>query len=85
MSDRDNKLFLEDIYLSIKKIDKYVKNLSFKDFKKDDKTVDAVIRNLEVLGEAAKNISREFKSKKSQIPWREMIVLRNKVFHNISV
>lgn len=49
--------------------------------KKNEKTVDAVVRNLEIIGEAAKNISQEFESKFPEIPWKEMISMRNKVSH----
>ncbi|MBU4485543.1 MAG: DUF86 domain-containing protein, partial [Candidatus Delongbacteria bacterium] len=65
----------------IQKIDEYIKGMSFEDFMKDTKTVDAVIRNFEVIGEASKNISQEIKDKYSDIPWLEMYLLRNKVSH----
>lgn len=81
MSKRDNELYLQDIYDSIRKIDKYVNGLELAEFKKDQKTIDAVVRNLEVLGEAAKYISSDFKKKNSHIPWREMVEMRNKVIH----
>ena len=50
--DRDYKLFLEDILESIQKIEKYTNNLTFEDFSQSDMVVDAVIRNLEIIGEA---------------------------------
>jgi uncharacterized protein with HEPN domain len=55
--------------------------LTFADFKKDYKTVDAVIRNFEIIGEASKNLPTEFKEKYNEIPWTEMYLLRNKVSH----
>lgn len=81
MSKRDNRLYLNDIYLSINKIISYVNGLSFDDFMKDGKTIDAVIRNLEIMGEAAGNVSSDLKSKNPDIPWREMVSMRNKVVH----
>lgn len=81
MSKRNIKLYLYDIDEAINKIDKYVKNLSFNNFVKDEKTVDAVIRNLEIIGEAASHVPEEFRSKHPKIPWYEIIGMRNKVVH----
>ncbi len=69
--NRDYKLFLEDILDSIKKIDKYITNLSLEGFINDEKTVDAVIRNFEIIGEASKNIPDEIQEKYNDIPWQE--------------
>ena len=63
------------------KIAEYIEGLDFVRFKKDYKTVDAVIRNFEVIGEAAKNLPERIKDKYSEIPWREMYLLRNKISH----
>jgi uncharacterized protein with HEPN domain len=81
MPNRNDSLYLEDIYSSIKKIQKYTNGMAFEDFEKDGKTVDAVIRNLEILGEASKNISSKIKIGTPYIPWRSMIAIRNKVIH----
>lgn len=81
MSKRLPKLYLEDILTSISNIDEYTKGLSFKDFKSDKKTIDAVVRNLEIIGEAARNIGQSFTEEHSQLPWSEMISMRNKVIH----
>lgn len=59
----------------------YVEGYSFSDFKKDYKTVDAVIRNFEIIGEASKNVPKEIKDKYVEVPWDEMYLLRNKVSH----
>jgi len=56
MSKRDWKLFVEDILECIGKIEKYIEGMKFEDFENDDKTTDAVVRNLEIIGEASKNI-----------------------------
>ena len=74
-------MYLDDIILAMKRIDEYIDGLSFIIFKKDYKTVDAVIRNFEIIGEAAKNIPVEIKDKYPDVPWAEMYLLRNKVSH----
>ena len=56
MSRRDWRLFVEDIIESIDLIESYVKDMELDDFKKDRKTIDAVVRNFEIIGEAARNI-----------------------------
>ena len=81
MSKRLPKLYLEDILTSIASIEEYTKGLSFKDFSDDKKTIDAVVRNLEIIGEAARNIGQSFAEKHSELPWSEMISMRNKVIH----
>ena len=81
MRDRPYKLFLEDIIASIEKIQKYTRQLSFKDFQDDSLTVDAVIRNLEIIGEAAKNVPPDIRSGYPDIPWGRMMGLRNIVSH----
>ncbi len=73
--------FVEDILLSISRIEEYVKDMSFEKFRQDYKTVDAVIRNFEIIGEAAKNIPPQIKTKFGNIPWEEMYYLRNKISH----
>lgn len=66
---------------SVSRIEEYVGSVTFENFNKDQKTIDAVVRNLEIIGEAAKNISEEFIEKYSDLPWREMVSMRNKVIH----
>lgn len=56
MSKRGLKLYLQDILASISSIEEYINGISFESFVKDKKTVDAVVRNLEIIGEAANNI-----------------------------
>ena len=81
MSKREPKLYLEDIKNSIRKIESYTRNLSFTEFKKDGLRIDAVVRNLTIIGEAARNIPEEIKSKNPDIPWGEVMGMRNKVTH----
>lgn len=79
--EREYIHFLEDILLSMQRIQEYIAGLEFQQFKQDYKTVDAVIRNFEIIGEASKNISTEVKLKYSNLPWEEMYRLRNRVSH----
>jgi uncharacterized protein with HEPN domain len=61
MSHRDQMLFIDDILEAIYKIEEYTSNIDFEDFIDDKKSIDAVIRNLEIIGEASKNLSKDFK------------------------
>ena len=79
--NRTYRMYLEDIQMAMNRIDEYISGLNFIDFKRDYKTVDAVIRNFEIIGEASKNLPKEIKEKYSEIPWSEMYLLRNKVTH----
>jgi uncharacterized protein with HEPN domain len=74
-------MYPEDLLLAMKRIAEYIEGLTFADFKKDYKTTDAVIRNFEVIGEAARNLPSEVKEKYQEVPWDEMYLLRNKVSH----
>ena len=56
-------------------------DLTFEDFCLDRKTIDAVIRNFEIIGEASKQLSEELKLKNADIPWKEMIGTRNRIIH----
>lgn len=81
MSKREAKLYIEDIKSSIEKIDNYIDGLDFSEFIKDTMAVDAVVRNLTIIGEAAKNIPEEIKAKNPDIVWNEAISMRNKITH----
>ena len=74
-------MYLEDILISINRISEYIEGFTFTSFKKEFKTVDAVIRNFEIIGEAAKNVPANLKQKYPDVPWEEMYRLRNKVSH----
>jgi uncharacterized protein with HEPN domain len=79
--NRSYLMYLEDIQVAMIRIAEYIDGFTFIEFKRDYKTVDAVIRNFEVIGEASKNLPIEIKEKYSEIPWSEMYLLRNKVSH----
>lgn len=74
-------MYLEDILTAMNRIAEYIEGYSFGDFKRDNKTVDAVIRNFEIIGEASRNLPNEIKEQYPDIPWSEMYLLRNKVSH----
>lgn len=81
MSKRDNNLLLRDIIEAITNIEEYLENISEDVFYNDKKTKDAVVRNLEVIGEAANQITTDYKNKNSNIEWREAADLRNRIIH----
>jgi len=78
---RDPRLYLDDIFDAIEKIENYGEGLSFADFSADSKTVDAIVRNFEIIGEATKRIPAETKEKYPQIPWKMMAGTRDKLIH----
>ncbi|MEJ2703669.1 MAG: DUF86 domain-containing protein [Sedimentisphaerales bacterium] len=82
MSERTDIDFLRDIAEAIFRIRAYVKDIDYERFSGDTKTQDAVVRNLEIIGEAAKNISQGLKKKHTQIPWRDLAGVRDKLIHH---
>ena len=74
-------LYLSDIAESINKIETYTRGIDYDSFCCNDMMFDAVVRNLEVIGEASKNVPDEIKSKYPEIPWKQMIGLRNILIH----
>ena len=81
MSKRNDKLLLEDILEAIQKIKEYTKELNLESFIQDRKTTDAVIRNFEVIGEAANHLSKDIKDKNPEVPWHRLRGLRNRIVH----
>lgn len=80
-SRKDYKLYLLDISSSCKKIIRYTKNISETKFANSQMTIDAVIRNLEIIGEAAGKVPTKIRSEFKEIPWKDAVGLRNKVIH----
>lgn len=78
---RDFILFIEDIIDSVEKIERYVKGLSYEEFKNNDMVIDAVIRNFEIIGEATANIPEDVQEKYSEVEWREAKGFRNVLIH----
>ena len=78
---RNYLLFLEDISKRIEKIGSFIDGMSYDDFLKDDKTVSACIREIEVIGEATKQIPKEITDKFEELPWSLMAKMRDKLIH----
>lgn len=81
MSRRLWKHRITDVLDSIEKIQNYVEEMEFEDFQKDEKTIDAVIRNFIVIGEAARHVPSYISEKYPNIPWRLMGDMRNFAVH----
>lgn len=78
---REFKDYVADIVDAIEKIDEFTQDMDFQDFEKDYKTVFAVIRALEVIGEAVKNIPATVKDEYRRIPWGKIAGMRDKLIH----
>lgn len=78
---RDYRLYLDDILKAIRKIEKYTKGLTVKRLKKKDLIIDGVVRNLEIIGEASKNIPAQVKTKFPDIEWKKIAGLRDILAH----
>jgi uncharacterized protein with HEPN domain len=78
---REYKAYLKDILEAIRKIERYTKNISFDDFIVDELIQDGVVRNLEVIGEAVKNIPEYIKDKKPEVEWKKIAGLRDIITH----
>jgi uncharacterized protein with HEPN domain len=74
-------MYLQDILVAMTRIAEYLEGYDFDQFKKDYKTVDAVIRNFEIIGEASRKLPDHIKENNPDLPWDEMYLLRNKVSH----
>lgn len=81
MSERGINLYLWDILEAIKKIEDFTAGMSPESFKQDVKTIDAVVRNIEVIGEAAKKIPNELRVQHPTVPWKQIVGARDKVVH----
>lgn len=81
MRGKNPKIFLEDILESIERIELYTKNKTKKKFLDNYEKQDAIIKRLEVIGEAVKNIPSEIKKKHPEIPWEDISGMRNILIH----
>lgn len=79
--NRDFRDYVADIIKSIDSLESFTKGMSYEEFIRDEKTVWAVIRGIEIIGEAVKNLPDHLKEKHPDIPWREMTAMRNKLIH----
>lgn len=81
MSERPVRVLLDDILESVQKARRYVAGLDREAFLSDEKTADAVVRNLEIIGEAAGRLPERFRSQHGEIEWRRIVGLRNRIVH----
>ena len=77
----DYKVYIQDILEAINKIEEYANKLSYESFSNNRMVVDAVVRNLEVMGEVAKNIPLDIKKKYNNVEWKKIIGFRDIVIH----
>lgn len=82
MSKRNDKDYLSDIQEAIIKVQQYVEGYDFKRFLEDSKTQDAVVRNLEVIGEASKKVSAPLKMNYLDVPWKDLAGIRDRLVHH---
>ena len=82
MSERTDSEVARDIEEAIRRISAYTAGLTYEAFLLDTKTQDAVVRNLEIIGEAAKNISDRLRTQHAAIPWKSMAGVRDRLIHN---
>jgi uncharacterized protein with HEPN domain len=82
MSKRNPALLINDILESCNKILQYTSSMSFEEFLKDSKTIDAVIRNFEIIGEATNRLPDEFKEENPSIDWHKIRGFRNRIVHD---
>jgi uncharacterized protein with HEPN domain len=81
MSKRDWSILFEDMLESITKMEDYAKGLTYEDFAGNPMVVDAVVRNLEIIGEAARNVPPAKREETPEIPWKKLSGIRNRVVH----
>lgn len=82
---KDNFLYIDHILDSIEKIEKiekYVENLTVHDFTENELIQDAVIRNFEIIGEATKRLSKDFRAENQEIPWKKIAGMRDILIHD---
>ena len=78
---RDFQVYVEDIIDAIDSIEEYTEELTYERFVKDKKTVDAVVRNFEIIGEATKHIPEIARKEYPSVPWRDMAGMRDRLIH----
>jgi uncharacterized protein with HEPN domain len=78
---RDYTIYLKDILAAIESIEDFIAGIDLDSFQRDDKTASAVMRKLEIMGEAVKQIPDEIRQKHPQVPWKEMAGMRDKLIH----
>ena len=78
---RSQKFFVNDIIECIENIESFIVGMNYSDFISDDKTISAVTRKIEIIGEATKNLSNDFILNNPEIPWNKFAQMRDKIIH----
>ena len=78
---RNHRLYLKDIFEAMDAVQAFVEGMDFNAFLADDKTVSAVVRKLEIIGEATKNVPETIRQQYPQVPWRNMAGVRDRIIH----
>jgi len=81
MSERTDKDFLNHIAEAVRRTISYTEKMTYDEFLEDIKTQDAVIRNIEIIGEATKNLSGDMRDNYPEIPWKGLAGMRDKLIH----
>lgn len=81
MSERADSDFLRDVRQALRRIKTYTDATTYDQFLADTKTQDAVVRNLEIIGEAVKSLSANLRAKYPEVPWKGMAGLRDRLIH----
>ncbi len=81
MSDRPVAFLIEDIWEATRKVSQFTKGMTADRFARDQKTTDAVVRNLEIIGEAAGRLPASFKGEHAEIEWAKIVGLRHRIVH----
>ncbi len=79
---KNDLIFIEHILESINKIEKYVHGLAVDEFVENDLIQDGVIRNFEIIGEATKHLSSDFREKYAEVPWKKISGMRDILIHD---
>jgi len=82
MPERNPDILIEDILAAIEKIGRYTAGMSRPVFLADDRTIDATVRNLEIIGEAVRQLPQHFKDSHVDTPWGQIAGLRNRIVHD---
>jgi uncharacterized protein with HEPN domain len=81
MKRRDLRDYLQDVLDAVNDIERFVGDMTYEQFIKDRKTLNAVVRSIEVIGEASKKLPEDLKAKNCELPWKEIAGMRDKLIH----
>jgi len=79
---KDNLVYLKHILDAISRIEEYTQGITYEDFMKNHLIQDGVIRQIEIIGEAARRLSRDIRERHPEIPWKDITGMRDKLIHD---